>query len=50
MIFSNTREFTDRLRGGSAADSASDQEANLHGRNGGNINRFRVNGIPERYQ
>ncbi|XP_063842376.1 serum amyloid A-5 protein-like [Scylla paramamosain] len=48
-VISNARETVDRLRGGSAADSARDQEANRWGRNGGNPNRYRPRGLPSQY-
>ncbi|KAG7173937.1 serum amyloid A-5 protein-like [Homarus americanus] len=48
-VISNTREITDRLRGGSAADSARDQAANRWGRNGGDPNRYRPQGLPLQY-
>ncbi|XP_075881436.1 serum amyloid A [Nelusetta ayraudi] len=48
-VISDGRELTDRLRGGSAADSAADQAANRWGRNGGNPNRYRPKGLPAKY-
>lgn len=48
-VISNAREALDRLRGGSAADSARDQEANRWGRNGGDPNRYRPEGLPSQY-
>ncbi|XP_072278785.1 serum amyloid A protein-like [Pyxicephalus adspersus] len=38
-----------RGRGRGAADSQADQEANRWGRNGGNPNRYRPNGLPRKY-
>ncbi len=35
IFISNAREFVDQLFGGSAADSAADERANAHGREGG---------------
>nr|XP_045587126.1 LOW QUALITY PROTEIN: serum amyloid A-5 protein-like [Procambarus clarkii] len=48
-VISNTREFVDRLRGRNPADSARDQEANRWGRNGGDPNRYRPKGLPQKY-
>ncbi|KAF2361655.1 Serum amyloid A protein [Trinorchestia longiramus] len=48
-VISDARELTDRLRGGSAEDSRRDQEANRWGRNGGDLSRFRPNGLPSQY-
>ncbi|KAG7173938.1 serum amyloid A-5 protein-like [Homarus americanus] len=48
-VISDTRELTDRLRGGTAADSARDQAANEWGRNGGDPNRYRPQGLPGQY-
>jgi len=48
-VISNGREWTDQLFGDSAADSARDQAANRHGRNGGDINIYRPPGLPEQY-
>jgi len=48
-VISNGREWTDQLFGDSAADSARDQAANHHGRNGGDINIYRPDGLPDQY-
>nr|XP_033784704.1 serum amyloid A protein-like [Geotrypetes seraphini] len=49
-FISNTREY---LQGGSSGrgveDSEADQEANRWGREGGNPNRYRPSGLPEKY-
>ncbi|CAL4112357.1 unnamed protein product [Meganyctiphanes norvegica] len=47
---SNAREWVDRnIKGDSMASSLADQAANIHGRNGGNPNKFRPNGLPSHY-
>ncbi|XP_076011586.1 serum amyloid A-5 protein-like [Genypterus blacodes] len=48
-VISNAREWTDRVRGGTAAQSLADQEANAYGRNGGDLNRYRPAALPEEY-
>ncbi|XP_053643786.1 serum amyloid A protein [Cherax quadricarinatus] len=48
-VISNARELTDTLRGKGGSDSARDQEANRWGRNGGDPNRYRPRGLPEKY-
>ncbi|GIY37082.1 serum amyloid A protein [Caerostris extrusa] len=49
-VISDTREF---LQGGSsgrgAADSRADQEANKWGREGGDPNKYRPKGLPDKY-
>ncbi|KAH3706073.1 serum amyloid A-2 protein-like [Dreissena polymorpha] len=50
-LISNTREWVDRnIKGDSAASSAADQAANLHGRSGGDPNRYRPKGLPSKYR
>ncbi|XP_064085658.1 serum amyloid A-5 protein-like [Macrobrachium nipponense] len=48
-VISNARERVDQLKGGSAAASAADQEANKWGRGGGDPDRFRPRGLPREY-
>lgn len=49
--FSNAREgYQSRLSGQGPEDTARDQEANRWGRNGGNPNRYRPDGLLDRYR
>lgn len=48
-LISNAREWVQGGSGRGAADTAADQEANRWGRNGGDPNRYRPNGLDERY-
>jgi hypothetical protein len=50
IYFSDLREAYGWLKGDSAADRAADQEANKHGRNGGDPNEYRPNGLPDKYK
>nr|AGR53513.1 putative serum amyloid A-4 protein [Dolomedes mizhoanus] len=45
-VISNTREF---LQGANKPDSIADQEANRWGRNGGDPNKYRPEGLPKKY-
>ncbi|XP_053383343.1 serum amyloid A-2 protein-like [Mercenaria mercenaria] len=49
-LISNAREWVQGGSGRGAQDSAADQEANRWGRNGGDPNRFRPNGLDRRYK
>ncbi|XP_060606841.1 serum amyloid A-5 protein-like [Ruditapes philippinarum] len=49
-IISDLREGYGWLKGDSAADRAADQEANEHGRNGGDPNKYRPEGLPDKYK
>ncbi|XP_060603363.1 uncharacterized protein LOC132756333 [Ruditapes philippinarum] len=49
-VISDLREAYGWLKGDSAADRAADQEANKHGRNGGDPNEYRPNGLPDKYK
>ncbi|XP_019623560.1 PREDICTED: serum amyloid A-5 protein-like isoform X3 [Branchiostoma belcheri] len=49
-VISDAREgIQSAFRGQSEADRRADQEANLWGRNGGDPNRYRPEGLPDRY-
>ncbi|XP_070758697.1 serum amyloid A isoform X2 [Enoplosus armatus] len=48
-FISDTREWLDMKRGGSPEDSAADQIANNWGREGGDPNVFRPEGLPDEY-
>ncbi|XP_070758706.1 serum amyloid A isoform X3 [Enoplosus armatus] len=48
-VISDTREWLDIKRGGSPADSAADQIANNWGREGGDPNVFRPEGLPDEF-
>ncbi|XP_054472087.1 serum amyloid A [Anoplopoma fimbria] len=48
-VISNTREWVQERLGHGAEDSAADQRANEHGRNGGDPNVFRPPGLDEKY-
>jgi serum amyloid A protein len=50
IYFSDLREGYGWLKGDSAADRAADQEANEHGRNGGDPNKYRPKGLPDKYR
>uniref|UniRef100_A0A8C2XFC6 Serum amyloid A protein n=1 Tax=Cyclopterus lumpus TaxID=8103 RepID=A0A8C2XFC6_CYCLU len=48
-VISNGREWVQERTGHGAEDSAADQRANEHGRNGGDPNVYRPPGLPDRY-
>ncbi|XP_068587251.1 serum amyloid A [Cebidichthys violaceus] len=48
-VISNVREWVQERTGHGAEDSAADQKANEHGRNGGDPNDYRPPGLPEKY-
>ncbi|XP_031132451.1 LOW QUALITY PROTEIN: serum amyloid A [Sander lucioperca] len=48
-VISNAREWVQERTGHGAEDSAADQKANEHGRNGGDPNDYRLLGLPEKY-
>ncbi|XP_074472275.1 amyloid protein A-like [Sebastes fasciatus] len=48
-VISNGREWIQERTGHGAEDSAADQRANEHGRNGGDPNVYRPAGLPTRY-
>ncbi|XP_077084060.1 serum amyloid A-5 protein-like [Siphateles boraxobius] len=48
-IISDARESVPGKSGSGSSDSAADQEANRWGRNGGDPNRYRPKGLPEKY-
>lgn len=49
-VISNAREgYQSGLSGQGPEDTARDQEANRWGRNGGDPNRYRPDGLPDRY-
>ncbi|XP_053576617.1 serum amyloid A-5 protein-like [Bombina bombina] len=49
-MISNGREYwQDSVSGRGAEDSRADQEANKWGRNGGDPNRYRPKGLPNKY-
>jgi serum amyloid A protein len=50
IIFSDLREVFGLIKGDSAADRAADQRANEHGRNGGDPNKYRPEGLPKKYK
>ncbi|XP_078324757.1 serum amyloid A-5 protein-like isoform X2 [Crassostrea virginica] len=50
-VISNAREgYQSGLSGQGPEDTARDQEANVWGRNGGDPNRYRPDGLPDRYR
>nr|AHY23235.1 serum amyloid A precursor [Crassostrea hongkongensis] len=50
-VISNAREgYQSGLSGQGPEDTARDQEANRWGRNGGDPNRYRPDGLPDRYR
>ncbi|XP_068431194.1 serum amyloid A [Clinocottus analis] len=48
-VISNAREWIQERTGQGAEDTAADQRANAHGRNGGDPNDYRPRGLPEQY-
>lgn len=48
-FYSNTREFVQDVLGQDPRSSRKDQEANMWGRNGGDPNKYRPNGLPSNY-
>ncbi|XP_055755759.1 serum amyloid A-5 protein-like [Salvelinus fontinalis] len=48
-VISNGREMVQGSSGRGHEDSAADQQANRWGRNGGDPNRFRPQGLPKQY-
>ncbi|XP_059213154.1 serum amyloid A-5 protein-like [Centropristis striata] len=49
-VISDGRElWQGSVSGRGAEDTAADQEANRHGRNGGDPNKYRPEGLPEQY-
>ncbi|XP_030621744.1 serum amyloid A [Chanos chanos] len=48
-VISDARESVQTNSGRGHEDSAADQEANRWGRNGGDPNRYRPEGLPEKY-
>ncbi|XP_076011587.1 serum amyloid A-5 protein-like [Genypterus blacodes] len=48
-VISNARESVQEALGHGHEDSLADQEANAWGRNGGDPNRFRPEGLPDKY-
>ncbi|XP_051235354.1 serum amyloid A [Dicentrarchus labrax] len=48
-VISNGREWLQERMGHGAEDSAADQRANRHGRNGGDPNDYRPRGLPQKY-
>ncbi|PIK38135.1 serum amyloid protein A [Apostichopus japonicus] len=50
-VISDGREWFQRAASGRGyEDTMADQEANRYGRNGGNLDRYWVDGIPEKYR
>ncbi|XP_060603361.1 serum amyloid A-1 protein-like [Ruditapes philippinarum] len=49
-VISDAREVYGFFFGDSPADRAADQEANEHGRNGGDPNKYRPRGLPKKYK
>ncbi|KAK3082786.1 hypothetical protein FSP39_005297 [Pinctada imbricata] len=47
---SDAREMVNGMSGKGGADSKADQEANEWGRNGGDPNKYRPEGLPEKYK
>uniref|UniRef100_A0A3Q2G0H2 Serum amyloid A protein n=1 Tax=Cyprinodon variegatus TaxID=28743 RepID=A0A3Q2G0H2_CYPVA len=48
-VISNAREWIQERTGRGASDSEADQEANRWGRSGGDPNRYRPAGLPDKY-
>nr|ABX55830.2 serum amyloid protein A [Apostichopus japonicus] len=48
-VISDGREMFQSASGRGYEDSRADQEANRHGRNGGDPNRYRPPGLPDKY-
>ncbi|KAM9373092.1 serum amyloid A protein-like [Phaethornis superciliosus] len=48
-VISDAREKFQSLTGRGADDTEADQEANAWGRNGGDPNRYRPKGLPDKY-
>ncbi|XP_060606838.1 serum amyloid A-5 protein-like [Ruditapes philippinarum] len=48
-VISDLREVYGLIKGDSAADIAADQNANKHGRNGGDPNKYRPEGLPKKF-
>ncbi|XP_041074052.1 serum amyloid A isoform X2 [Polyodon spathula] len=48
-VISDAREAWQSFQGRGHKDTAADQEANRHGRNGGDPNHYRPAGLPEKY-
>ncbi|KAK5874035.1 hypothetical protein PBY51_019021 [Eleginops maclovinus] len=48
-VISNGREWVQERMGHGAEDTAADQRANEHGRNGGDPNVYRPAGLPQEY-
>ncbi|XP_076065353.1 serum amyloid A-3 protein-like isoform X2 [Oratosquilla oratoria] len=48
-VISDARESVQSSSGRGASDTAADQEANEWGRNGGDPNKYRPRGLPDKY-